>query len=132
MRYLIPGETVLLTDLDEKLYKRLADKWGPRIVFQVCEMTTGGGTGTAFIDSEDDFHLFVNKFKTKKEIFHFINNVNITSFIDGIPGSIVACATRYGVITGPIQTQILTFRRAGCERRIGFFPDTIFRTVMMI
>ena len=103
----VPGETVLLTDLDEELYKSLTDKWGPRIVFQVCEMTTGGGTGTAFINSINDFRGFISKFKAKKEILNFIKNVNVTSFIEGVPASIVACATKYGVITGSIQTQIL-------------------------
>jgi hypothetical protein len=103
----VSGETVLLNDLDEDLYKRLADKWGPKIVFQACEITTGGGTGTAFINSLNDFRNFSDKLKKKSEMFNFIKNVNVTSFIEGIPASISACATKYGVITGSIQTQIL-------------------------
>lgn len=103
----ITGETVLFDLLNEEGYKRFIEKYGPKIVFQVTEMTSGGGTGTAFINSIDDFRVFMDKFKKKKELIPTIEHVNVTKFIEGIPTSISACATKYGVITGSIQTQIL-------------------------
>ncbi len=103
----ISGETIALGDLNEEKYKYLIGKWGPNLVFQVCEITSGGGTGTAFISNINDFRYFIKKFEEKKLKLPSIENVNITKFIEGVPASISACATKFGVITGKIQTQIL-------------------------
>lgn len=103
----ITGETILYDDLDENKYTEMVGKYGNKLVFQIAEMTSGGGTGTAFINSTEDFKNFKNKFDIKREKLLSINNVNVTIFMDGIPTSISACATKFGVITGNIQTQIL-------------------------
>ena len=103
----IEGESVLFETLDEKLYKQFVEKYGVKFVFQIAEMTSGGGTGTAFINSPEDFNKFLKKFREKKETLTSIKNVNVTKFVEGVPTSISACATKYGVITGSIQTQIL-------------------------
>ncbi len=103
----ISGETVLFSQLNEELFKEMVARMGENLVFQVAEITTGGGTGTAFINSISDFRAFMERFRAKKEKLVTIEHVNITKFIKGIPTSILACATKYGVITGQVQTQIL-------------------------
>ncbi|KKR10800.1 MAG: ATP-grasp domain protein [Candidatus Woesebacteria bacterium GW2011_GWA1_39_21] len=103
----ITGETVLFDELDENLYKNLVEKYGEHLVFQVAEMTAGGGTGTAFINNTKDLHAFMEKFGAKKEMLTSIENINVTKFIEGVPTSVAACTTKFGVITGRIQTQIL-------------------------
>lgn len=103
----ITGETVKFDDLGEEVYRKMVDKYGDKLVFQVAEITVGGGTGTAFINSLNDFRVFMDKFQKKREKLTTIENVNVTKFIEGIPSSILACATKYGVIVGQIQTQIL-------------------------
>ncbi len=103
----ISGETVLFDNLNRGLYKKMVGKYGSKLVFQVCEITTGGGTGTAFINSISDFDKFIVNFTVKRRVLSLIEHVNITKFIEGTPTSIIGCATKYGVITGNIQTQIL-------------------------
>ena len=103
----ITGETVKFDDFNEDVYRKMVEKYGERLVFQVAEITVGGGTGTAFINSVDDFRIFMDKFRTKREKLTTIENVNVTKFMDGVPSSILACATKHGVIVGRIQTQIL-------------------------
>ncbi len=103
----IKGETVPFAQLTEEVYKRVYEKYGGKLVFQICEMTTGGGTGTAFINNIDDYRAFMDKFTLKKQKLSAIENVNITKFIEGVPTSIAACTTKSGVLTGRIQTQIL-------------------------
>ncbi|KKQ73596.1 MAG: ATP-grasp domain protein [Candidatus Woesebacteria bacterium GW2011_GWB1_38_5] len=103
----ITGETILYDDLDKNKYGEMVEKYGNKLVFQIAEMTSGGGTGTAFINSEEDFKNFKNKFDIKREKLLSINKVNVTRFMEGTPTSISACATKFGVVTGYIQTQIL-------------------------
>ncbi|KKQ48921.1 MAG: biotin carboxylase-like protein [Candidatus Woesebacteria bacterium GW2011_GWC1_38_13] len=103
----ITGETILYDDLDKNKYGEMVEKYGNKLVFQIAEMTSGGGTGTAFINSEEDFKNFKNKFDIKREKLLSINKVNVTRFMEGTPTSISACATKFGVVTGNIQTQIL-------------------------
>lgn len=106
----ISGETCKFDDLSRDLYKKMVKKYGQKLVFQVCEITTGGGTGTAFINSIGDYENFIIKFTDKRKEYSSIEHVNITRFIEGFPTSIIGCATRYGVIVGNIQTQILDIK----------------------
>ncbi|HLE48409.1 MAG TPA: ATP-grasp domain-containing protein [Patescibacteria group bacterium] len=103
----ITGETVLYDQLDENLFVKMLDRYGPKIVFQIAEMTAGGGTGTAFLENLSDFRKFKEKFDMKKDQFTAIENVNVTKFKEGVPSSIAACATKHGVLVGRIQSQVL-------------------------
>jgi len=103
----VTGETVLFDEMNEDQYSQMVEKYGEKLVFQVAEITVGGGTGTAFINNINDFSEFMDKFSHKREKLPSIEHVNITKFMEGIPTSIAACATKFGVITGRIQTQIL-------------------------
>ncbi len=102
----VVGETFLFDDLNLDLFHSFQEKYGKKLVFQVAEMTAGGGTGTAFLEADSDLEAFINKIKPKKETFNKIKNVNVTKFITGDPASIVACVTRQGILTGVIQNQI--------------------------
>lgn len=102
----ISGEVVKFDDLDIDLYHQLKVKYGEHLVFQIAEMTAGGGTGTAFINDDNEFDAFKEKFTIKREKLTAIEHVNVTRFITGIPSSIAGCITRYGVLSGRIQTQI--------------------------
>lgn len=103
---LIEGETLKVDDLDRKLLEVLKKKYGPKLVFQLTDMSRGGGSGTFFISQAQDFEnfwRFVRKERKEREL----RNVNVTKYIQGIPSSITGCVTRFGVICSPIQTQII-------------------------
>lgn len=106
---MIPGTQLNVAELTDDRYRGLQEEVGKRLVFQLTEIFRGGGQGTFFINSVDDlerFRAFVakqnaNPAKTK------VAKVNVTRFISGPSPSITGCATRHGVLTGVVQTQIL-------------------------
>lgn len=102
----IEGETYLADKFDYDLYKTLKLKFGEKLVFQIAEMTSGGGLGTSFISSENDYKIFLNKLRQLKNEGISIKNVNVTKFIEGVPASIISVATPNGTITGTLQAQI--------------------------
>lgn len=102
----VPGESFAFDELNKELFGKLQEKYGNPVVFQVAELTVGGGTGTAFVGNDTELEDFVNRMKEKREKFTKIKTVNATKYLNGIPASIVACVTGNGVITASMQTQI--------------------------
>ena len=94
------GVNLNLRDLTEKKWDKLRQKYGERLVFQLTDLSTGGGKGTFFIDSPEDFFKF-------KECSRGLTWVNVCQRIEGKAASISGCATRYGTIGGALQTQII-------------------------
>jgi hypothetical protein len=90
----------------EAFFDYLSEVFGKKLVFQIAEMTSGGGLGTSFIFSREDYLKFLEKLKVKKEELPTIAYVNVTKFIEGIPASIISVATSKGTIAGPLQAQI--------------------------
>jgi hypothetical protein len=78
------------------------------LVFQIAEMTAGGGTGTAFIATRAEFDAFMEKLNVKlsEKRKNPIENITIAKFIEGESTSIAGCVTKKGTITARIQTQI--------------------------
>lgn len=104
----IEGEVLKVEEIDNRLYQSLKTKYAAtKFVFQIAEMTEGGGTGTSFIGSDSDFLNFIEKLKEKwlvrKKKIEF---VTVTKFIEGTPSSIFACVTKYGILVGRVQTQL--------------------------
>lgn len=104
----IPGKTYKVTDFTPNLYETLISEVGTDLVFQITEMTGGGGTGTDFIKSKADYAKFLEKlnYKLSRPRKHPLEFVNVTKFINGTSTSIAGCVTLKGVITTRIQTQI--------------------------
>jgi hypothetical protein len=102
----IPGENLLIDDLTEKRWQRLKKDWGERLVFQLTDYTIGGGLGTFFIESKEDFLQFWDFVKRRREVRE-LGRVNVCQRIKGKQASISGCATHHGVVTGSLQTQII-------------------------
>lgn len=104
----IPGKTFKIVDFTPELYQTLVSEIGTKLVFQITEMTGGGGTGTAFINSSQDYMNFLDKLSEK--LTHKrktpLEYVNVTKYIDGTSTSIAGCVTRNGVLTTRIQCQV--------------------------
>jgi hypothetical protein len=100
------GVNLTLADLTLAKWDQLKLRLGQRLVFQLTDISAGGGQGTFFIDSRQDwkrFWEFVESQQRKKGLYF----VNVCRRIAGQAASITGCATRYGVITGVLQTQIM-------------------------
>lgn len=97
---LIPGETSNLSQLD---FTTLNQKYGPRFVIQLPDR--GGGKGTFFINSQDDFLACINHDRVKK--YQSPPDVVVTKFIHGPSPSLTACVTHEGIISTNLQYQLL-------------------------
>ena len=115
---LIPGETLRLESLNKKKWEQLMKKYDRQLVFQLTEYDKGGGKGTFFINNEKDFRFF---WKAVKNETRKLNWVNVAKFIKGLSPSITGCVTKYGILCGLVQTQILDIPEVKTTDRSGVF-----------
>ena len=100
------GENLALDQLTKAKWDQLKQELGEKLVFQLTDYSTGGGQGTFFVDNREDwdrFWEFTNSPERQKEL----KFVNVCRRLPGRPASITGCATKYGVVTGLLQTQII-------------------------
>ena len=100
------GENLTLEQLTETRWDQFKQALGEQLVFQLTDYSTGGGQGTFFINNRADwqkFWEFTNSPERKKEL----KFVNVCERVAGRAASITGCATRHGVVTGVLQTQIM-------------------------
>lgn len=100
------GENLALEALTKKKWDEFKQKYGARLVFQLTDYSTGGGQGTFFVDKQEDWNRFweFTKSQDRKKELKF---VNVCGRVNGRAASITGCATRFGVVTGTLQTQIM-------------------------
>lgn len=97
----IPGE---IQNLGETNFKNLWKKYKGPFVVQLPDR--GGGKGTFFINSENDYINLLNH--KRLERYPGRNpKVVVTKFIKGPSPSITACVTRHGILSTNLQNQIL-------------------------
>jgi predicted ATP-grasp superfamily ATP-dependent carboligase len=108
----IPGNIYSPHELTYELVLKLQSEYYGNerkpLVFQIAEMTAGGGTGTAFISNKEEYDAFMEKLNTKlgEKRKNPIENITIAKFIEGESCSIAGCVTKKGTITARIQTQV--------------------------
>lgn len=124
----IPGENIPIEDLTEQKFRDYQKKLGKKkLVLQIAEATWGGGSGTFFIDDAAKLNVFFERVaelrKTLEGKKKELKTVNIAPFIDGTSASIPCCATKYGVLTGSIQSQMIDIPEVGAKlgSRSGIF-----------
>lgn len=123
----IPGENIPIEELTKEKFIYYQEKLGQKkLVLQLAEVTYGGGSGTLFIDDASKLESFYARVKelkdalgTKKDIL----TVNVAPFIEGTTTSIACCTTKFGVLTGPLQNQIIDIKEVGAvvKNRSGNF-----------
>lgn len=116
----IPGDNLLITDVTLETIKKYKEKFKvDKIVLQLAEATWGGGSGTFFIESDNDFRKYKNRvdelYEKLKDTKKRIDTVNIAPFINGVSSSIPCCATKFGTFTGSIQTQLVDVEEVGAK-----------------
>lgn len=115
----IPAETYEYRDITWELLKNIQKRIGKKIVLQVSELTYGGGVGTAFIENEADFGDFITRMERLKnaKVPRKVETVIVTPYVEGTPSSIIGCVTKYGVITGTVQTQLQDISEVFCPKK---------------
>lgn len=116
----IPGENLPIEQLTEARFRQYQEKLGQKkLVLQLAEMTYGGGLGTLFLDNQRDlaaFHERVADLRKKLEgKKKKIETVNVAPFLKANSASISCCATKFGILTGPVQTQLIDINEVGTK-----------------
>lgn len=99
----LPDKLVSREEFLQATFEVYRDFFGGSYVCQRGDYDAGGEIATHFIHTSEDFA------KTKKvftEDTRF-TTVQISKFTRGDTVSMVACATRYGTLTGPLQQQLI-------------------------
>lgn len=105
---MIKGQQFEIEELSGDFYGRIEKKLGRRLVFQLTDFSRGGGKGTFFVNSKDDYGKFLVELeKLNKEYKGRFVHVNVTRFVEGVSASITGCVTRHGVLSGVVQTQVV-------------------------
>ena len=117
-----PGK---ISSLEKLHYGHLMNKYG--LPFVIQHPTKGGGKGTFFINSQEDFN---NAFK-KLETTHDEENdkevtpptqVIVNKFIQGPSPSLTACVTKDGILSTNLQHQVLDMPQLyNLEKGFGLF-----------
>ncbi len=103
----IPGK---ITSLDKLHYGHLINTYG--VPFVIQHPTKGGGKGTFFINSQEDFDKAVKKLEQKwdeeneREVLP-PTQVIVAQFIQGPSPSMTGCVTKDGILSTNLQHQIL-------------------------
>lgn len=109
---LIPGETLLLKNFDLNKYYLMKKKYGKKLVFQLPDYKVGGGIGTFFIDNEFCLKEALSFIQRRQKKGKKLVWLNVTKKIEGIAASICSCITKYGILCGLVQTQLIDIPQA--------------------
>jgi hypothetical protein len=116
----IPGDNYKIEDLTYEVIEEYYKKYDVnKVVLQIAEATWGGGTGTFFIGSREDFEKYQKRtnelFEKLKDTEKRIETVNVAPFIEGISSSVPCCTTKFGTLVGSIQTQLVDIPEVGAK-----------------
>ncbi|MBI4034908.1 MAG: hypothetical protein HY381_00740 [Candidatus Chisholmbacteria bacterium] len=94
---LVEGETMRINELTNR-------KLG--VVLQLTDYSRGGGVGTFFIKTPDNWREF-DEFVRRRGQKRKLEWVNVTRLVEGLAASINGCVTKHGILTGVLQGQIV-------------------------
>ena len=103
----VPGNIFAIQDLHEKGYEEWAHGLGPAFVVQLPDIERGGGRGTFFIRSMEDYHQLQKRLAENRWRNTPLESISIHQFMGGIPASMVVCVTRHGVLASSLQLQLM-------------------------
>ncbi len=117
----IPGAIYPIEGLNRWDYGHWADIYGPRFVVQLPNVSQGGGRGTFFVRSGDDYAGIRRRLKGRQWRGIGLQTVSIRRFMKGIPASICLCLTRHGALLSALQRQIVDLPYLKGEPEDGIF-----------
>ncbi|MBM3210377.1 ATP-grasp domain-containing protein [Candidatus Saccharibacteria bacterium] len=89
-----------LDELDEAMFDELAGMYEK---FVIQDVESSGSKGTFIVRTRSQYGAAVKQLKATS----FSGSVVVSEFVDGLPCSIQACVTKYGVFTGGLQRQLV-------------------------
>lgn len=103
----IKGLSITFKQFQKLSFEKISDKVGFPFVIQMPDFLLGGGKGTVFIHSKEDFIEFQQKTETGRYKSKDLTRIIITKFIVGDSCSVVCSTTKYGTFVSPINYQIM-------------------------
>lgn len=103
----IHGLNITFKQFQKMSFEGISKKVGFPFVIQMPDFLLGGGKGTIFIHSKEDYDQYYERSLNGKYKGKLLTRVIITKFINGDSCSIQCCATKYGTLSSQILTQIM-------------------------
>jgi len=103
----VPGTIWPAAVLHEKSYTAWARELGPEIVIQLPDIAQGGGRGTFFIRSTQDYDRLRERLKGNVWRGAALKTILVRRLIRGTPASIAVCVTQQGILISGLQKQLI-------------------------
>ena len=117
----VPGNIYPIEALHKKGYEEWHRLLGPVFVVQLPEIERGGGRGTFFIRTNEDYRQLQGRLAENRWRDTPLESVSFHRFLDGIPASMVVCVTRHGTLVSALQRQLLDLPCCGDFAEDGVF-----------
>ena len=117
----VPGDIHPIAVIHKKAYDEWCHLLGPDFVVQLPEIERGGGRGTFFVRTKEDYHRL--QYRLRENLWRDtpLKSVSIHQFMDGIPASVVVCVTHHGTLVSSLQRQLLDLSCCGEFSEDGVF-----------
>lgn len=100
-------ELVALQDLKPTLAKKMMSSWGHPLTFQIPDFPKGGGRATFFVYDPKECLRVREILGSGVYKGHKVRAVMVSPLIDGPSLSMEGCVTPWGVLTSPLQLQLV-------------------------
>jgi len=103
----VPGAIYPVAAALGRGYEAWTRDLGPEWVIQLADIAQGGGRGTFFIRSADDYATLRDRLKGLIWRETPLRSILIRKWIRGTPASVAICVTRHGVFVSGLQKQLI-------------------------
>jgi hypothetical protein len=103
----VPGGIYALKTIHDRPYDYWSKILGTAFVVQLPEIIQGGGRGTFFVRSGEEYEAIRRRLKGDAWRGISLNRVSLRRFIEGVPVSLALCITRHGVLFSRLQRQLI-------------------------
>ncbi|MEJ2726035.1 MAG: ATP-grasp domain-containing protein [Deltaproteobacteria bacterium] len=103
----VPGGIYALKTIHDRPYDFWSKMLGPALVVQLPEIIQGGGRGTFYIRSGEEYEAIKGRLKGNAWRGISLNRVSLHRFLEGVPVSLALCITRHGVLISRLQRQLI-------------------------
>jgi len=103
----VPGAIWPVAVLHEKSYRSWTRELGPEIVIQLPDIARGGGRGTFFIRSAQDYDSLRERLKGNVWREARLKTILVRRLIKGASASAAVCVTQNGILISGLQRQLI-------------------------
>lgn len=117
----IPGDIFPIQKIYTDDYADWAETISPEFVVQLPEISQGGGKGTFFVRSKEQYRTLRETLKVGRWRGIELKRVMIRRFIGGIPASLNLCLTKQGILFSRLQRQLIDLPHCRHIKEDGIF-----------